>query len=61
MTPDQPVDAYRHPRRIQPGCEHFMGRCKCGVPFHLRDLSPAELARIERNRLPGEGKEDIAA
>jgi hypothetical protein len=54
---DQPVDAYRRARYLQPGCEHFLGRCKCAPPMWLRDFSPAELARIERNRLPGEGVE----
>lgn len=49
------LDAYRQPRHLQPGCEHFLGRCKCDTPFWLRDFSPAELARVERGRLQGEG------
>ncbi len=48
------VDAYRQPRRVRPGCQHQLG-CRCQPPFWLRDFSLAELARIERNRLPGEG------
>jgi hypothetical protein len=56
---DRPVDAYRQPRRVQEGCQHLMGRCRCDTPFWLRPFSPAELARIERNRLAGEGKEEI--
>ena len=60
--PVQPIDAYRFARVVQPGCEHFLGRCRCGTPFWLRHFSPTELARIERNRLPGEGldEEEVA-
>lgn len=57
-VPERPIDAYRQPRHLQPGCEHFLGRCKCAPPFWLRPFSPAELARIERNRLAGEGIEE---
>lgn len=58
-TSAQPVDAYRFARRVVDGCQHIPpARCACGVPFWLRDFSPAELARIERNRLPGEGRDD---
>lgn len=53
-NPDHPVDAYRYPRRTAEGCQHRMG-CRCETPFWLRPFSEAELARIERNRLPGEG------
>lgn len=42
---DDIVDAYTRPRKIQEGCEHFMGRCRCGTPFWLRPPSPAERAR----------------
>lgn len=52
------VDAYSRPRRMTEGCQHRMG-CRCETPFWLREFSPAELARIERNSLAGEGK-DIA-
>ena len=38
------VDAYRFPRRIQPGCQHQLG-CKCDPPYWLRLPTPAELAR----------------
>lgn len=53
----KPVDAYRHAREIRPGCQHQLG-CRCQPPFWLRPFSPAELARIERNRLAGEGRDD---
>jgi hypothetical protein len=56
-APEQPIDAYRYARYLQEDCKHFLGRCKCGTPMWLRDFSPAELARVERNRLPGEGVE----
>lgn len=60
-NPDQPIDAYRFARYVQEGCQHLLGRCKCAPPFWLREFSPAELARVERNRLPGEGKDEEAA
>lgn len=39
-------DAYTRARRVAEGCQHlpFM-RCKCGVPFWLREASKAERAR----------------
>lgn len=55
---ERPVDAYRNPRRVAEGCQHRLG-CRCDIPFWLRPFSPAELARIERNRLPGEGNGEI--
>ena len=57
---ERPGDAYRHPRHVHEGCQHRLG-CKCETPFWLRDFSPVELARIERNRLPGEGQNEEAA
>jgi hypothetical protein len=38
------LDAYRYPRRIQPGCQHILG-CKCDAPYWLREPTPAELER----------------
>jgi len=35
-------DAYRLPRRVQPGCSHQLA-CRCDVPYWLRASSPAEL------------------
>ena len=53
-APARVVDAYRQPREIRPGCQHQLG-CRCEPPFWLRPFSEAELARVERGRLPGEG------
>lgn len=46
MTKPEPrmLDAYRYPRRIQPGCQHQLG-CKCDAPYWLREPTPAELER----------------
>jgi hypothetical protein len=28
--------ATQHPQKLQAGCEHFQGHCKCDPPHHLR-------------------------
>lgn len=48
------LDAFRFPRRIQPGCQHQLG-CKCDPPYWLRQPTAAELARW-----PVQPKEDEA-
>lgn len=45
MEPPEMKDAYRQPLKLQPGCEHFQGKCKCDVPYHLRESTPVELQR----------------
>ena len=43
------IDAYRHPQRVRPGCQHQLG-CKCDPPYWLRASSPAEEAHEARIR-----------
>lgn len=38
-------DAYAQPRVSREGCQHFQGKCKCDVPYHLRPSTPPELQR----------------
>jgi len=52
---DRIIDAYRYPRRIQPGCQHMLG-CKCDPPYWLRNPTPAELARWVPEVLPDRRK-----
>jgi|SRR6185369_9909839 len=33
---DAKLYATQHPQKLQEGCEHFQGRCKCDPPQHLR-------------------------
>jgi hypothetical protein len=42
------MNAYKDARRIQPGCTHIQGHCKCEAPFWLRESSPEEEAMAER-------------
>lgn len=44
-------DAYSQPRKLQPGCEHFQGKCKCDTPYHLRASTPLELRQEELRSL----------
>jgi hypothetical protein len=48
-----PIDAYRFPQQLRPGCTHQLG-CRCVAPYHLRASSPAEEAREGREvaRIP---------
>jgi hypothetical protein len=41
------LNAYRRPRKTQPGCQHMLG-CKCEAPFWLRQPSAAEEAFAAR-------------
>lgn len=42
-------DAYHAARIVKPGCQHNLG-CRCGVPYHLRESTPAEQRIEERLR-----------
>lgn len=44
------LDAYSRARRVQPGCQHYLG-CKCEAPYWLRDSSPVEQSREVLRRL----------
>lgn len=50
------IDAYRHPQRVSPGCQHQLG-CKCERPYWLRPSSQAELKR-EINLAPRQWPHD---
>ena len=39
-----PIDAYRYPQNVRPGCQHMLG-CKCAPPYWLRDSTPDEEVR----------------
>lgn len=59
-SPSPAPDAYSQSRTIRPGCQHHLG-CKCGVPYYLRDSSPAELRRERLIQLSPSGFEFISA
>lgn len=45
---ERPYNAYRRGRYLEPGCDHAGPYCRCDPPYHLRESSPAELARESR-------------
>lgn len=46
----RPINAYRYPRMIRPGCQHLLG-CRCTPPYWLRQSTPEEI-EIEQRLWP---------
>ena len=42
-----PIDAYRYPQQVRPGCTHQLG-CRCTPPYWLRPSTPDEQAHERR-------------
>lgn len=46
-TETRTINAFAHPRKVIPGCDHNRLYCKCDTPYWLRSSTPDE-SLVER-------------